>query len=237
MDNILINIRKALIDNIDEKTKATAQNFFKEKIKYLGVKVPLVNKISKDIFKEIKNSKKEDIFMLCEKLWQSGYSEESYIACNLSYYMCEQYTPEDFNMFERWVNEYVNNWASCDTLCNHSIGAFMEMYPAYTAELKKWAKSENRWVKRASAVTLIIPARKGLFLDDIFDIADSLLLDKDDLVQKGYGWMLKAASEANRQEVFDYVISKRAVMPRTAFRYALEKMPEEMRTIAMNKDI
>ena len=90
-------------------------------------------------------------------------------------------------------------------------------------------------MRRASAVSLIIPARKGLFLDTIFEIADNLLLDKDDLVQKGYGWMLKAASESHLPEVFDYVIKNKFIMPRTALRYAIEKMPINLKIIAMEK--
>ena len=89
--------------------------------------------------------------------------------------------------------------------------------------------------RRASAVSLIIPARKGLYLDTIFEIADSLLPDKDDLVQKGYGWMLKAASELHQQEVFDYVMKKKSIMPRTSLRYAIEKMPENLKILAMEK--
>jgi 3-methyladenine DNA glycosylase AlkD len=103
------------------------------------------------------------------------------------------------------------------------------------SKLKDFAKSDNRWVRRASSVTLIIPARKGVFLSDILEIADILLQDKDDLVQKGYGWMLKAASEANQQEIFEYVIRNKTIMPRTALRYAIEKMPKEMRNIAMQR--
>ena len=109
------------------------------------------------------------------------------------------------------------------------------MYPKLASRLKEWAASDNRWVKRAAAVTLIIPAHKGLFLKDIFEIADTLLLDTDDLVQKGYGWMLKAASEAHQKAVFDYVISKKAIMPRTSLRYAIEKMPAALKTEAMKK--
>ena len=147
----------------------------------------------------------------------------------------KQYEPADFKVWDRWVHNYLNNWADTDTLCNHTIGNFVMMYPEYIAELKKWAKSDKRFVRRAAAVTLIIPARKGMFLKDIFEIADILLLDTDDLVQKGYGWMLKAASEAHQQAVFDYVMSKREVMPRTAFRYAIEKMPADLRAEAMKK--
>lgn len=69
----------------------------------------------------------------------------------------------------------------------------------------------------------------------MFEIADILLLDRDDMVQKGYGWMLKAASESHQTEVFNYVLSKKAVMPRTALRYAIEKMPKELKAEAMKK--
>ena len=64
---------------------------------------------------------------------------------------------------------------------------------------------------------------------------DKLLLDGDDLVQKGYGWMLKEASKQHQQQVFDYVIKNRSVMPRTALRYAIEKMPQDLREEAMKK--
>ncbi len=72
-------------------------------------------------------------------------------------------------------------------------------------------------------------------MKDIFEIADILLLDEDDLVQKGYGWMLKAASQAHQQEVFDYVVRNKKTMPRTALRYAIEKMPKDLRLQAMSK--
>lgn len=58
-------------------------------------------------------------------------------------------------------------------------------------------------MKRAAAVSLILPARQGVFLETVFGLADQLSDDPDDPVQKGYGWMLKAASEAHPRDVFD----------------------------------
>lgn len=233
--NILKNLRKEFEENIEEHTKNTAQKFFKEKINVYGIKTAIVGSISKKYYKEIKDLDKKEIFTLCEDLFSSGFMEESFIACSWSYNLKKDYEEKDFLIFEKWLERYVDNWATCDTLCNHSIGAFIEKFPNYIKELKKWAKSDNRWIKRASAVTLIIPARKGKFLEDIFEIADILINDKDDLVQKGYGWMLKAASEAHQKEVFDYVIKNKKTMPRTALRYAIEKMPEILRKKAMEK--
>ena len=233
-EDIIIKVRKQLLNSVDEKSKASSERFFKEKIKYYGVSMPVVQKIAKTQFKLICERSKNEIFELCNKLWQSGYLEESIIACNWSYALRKDYVPADFDIFKKWINSYVNNWASCDTLCNHTVGEFIEMYPEYIAELKNFTLSKNRWVRRASAVSLIIPARKGKFLNDILEIAELLLSDKDDLVQKGYGWMLKVASVQHQQEVFYYVMKNKAEMPRTALRYAIEKMPKDMKVKAMS---
>ena len=69
----------------------------------------------------------------------------------------------------------------------------------------------------------------------MFEIADILLLDSDDMVQKGYGWMLKVASKEHLDEIFRFVTDHKAEMPRTALRYAIEKMPAEMKAKAMKK--
>lgn len=235
MNDIIAKIKNQLKENIDIKTNENSQRFFKEKIEFYGVKVPVVNRISKECFKDIEAFEKREIFKLIEILWQSGILEESFIACNWTYSLRKSFQPADFAIFKKWIDLYINNWASCDTFCNHSVGEFIQMYPDFLVELKKFTKSKNRWMRRASAVSLIIPARKGIFLDLIFEIADNLLLDKDDLVQKGYGWMLKAASESHQQEVFDFVMKKKSIMPRTSLRYAIEKMPKEMRKQAMDK--
>ena len=235
MNKIIENLRQDLIKNADEKTKLSGERFFKEDVKLYGIKSAEVSRISKKHYKAIADKSKPNIFGLCNDLWKSGYMEESFVACNWSYNLHKQYELSDFDIFAGWVNNYIGNWASCDTLCNHTVGTFVEMYPEYLSGLKKWARSSNRWVKRASAVSLIVPARNGKFLTDIFEIADILHSDKDDMVQKGYGWMLKAASQSHQQEVFKYVMTKKATMPRTSLRYAIEKMPPELKALAMAK--
>lgn len=235
MKTIISRLREELQNNATEETRISGQRFFKGELKSYGVKSATVHKISKGFWNELKKENKADILALCDQLWQSGNLEESVVACNWVYSLKKQYIPEDFAVFEKWIRNDVNNWASCDTLCNHPVGDFVMMYPEFLGKLKEFATSDNRWVKRAAAVSLIIPARRGLFLEDIFAIADILLTDSDDLVQKGYGWMLKSASQAHQQKVFDYVVRNKAEMPRTALRYAIEKMPKEMKAVAMAK--
>jgi 3-methyladenine DNA glycosylase AlkD len=233
--DVLEAVREELAQSVDEKTRDGAQRFFKEEVKFHGVKTAAVKKIAQKYQRAIKGRDKGDIFALCENLLQSGYGEEAFIAFEWAYSLRKEYESADFQVFEGWVQKYVDNWAKCDTLCNHTIGAFIEEYPGFIENLKGWARSENRWLKRASAVTLILPARKGDFLKDVLEISDILLKDKDDLVQKGYGWMLKEASRKHQEEIFEYIMRRKAEMPRTALRYAIEKMPEDLRRKAMER--
>lgn len=233
MNEILRELRADLAEKSDEQTRLSGYRFFKEDVNIMGIKSAVVISLAKDHFKRITDQSKNNIFGLCDELFSSNIMEESFVACNWSYFVYKQYEPSDFKVFDKWVNNYISNWASCDTLSNHSVGTLVMMYPELINGLKQWTLSGNRWVKRASSVSLIIPARKGLFLSEILEIADTLLCDKDDMVQKGYGWMLKAASQAHQKEIFNYVISKKSIMPRTSLRYAIEKMPKELKAEAM----
>lgn len=228
-------IRADLLAHADEKTKSTGTRFFREKVSLLGVSTHTVGKIGSGYFREIGKLPKSDVLRICETLYRSGFMEESFVASGFVYGMRETFEEADFPRFERWVGTYMDNWAVVDTFCNHSLGSFMEKYPSQIKQLKAWAKSDNRWKRRAAAVTLVLPARKGLFLKDVFDIADLLLMDKDDLVQKGYGWMLKEASKPHPDEVYEYILAHRQKMPRTALRYAIEKMPQDRRNKAMER--
>lgn len=235
MNVIIKEIKRELIRNSDEKTRISGERFFKEEVKLYGLKSAMTEAIGKEFFKVVRDKPCQEIFELCEELWKSGYLEEAAIACNWSFYIRKAYKPHDIIVFERWIGKYVTNWAACDTLCNHSVGTLVEMYPENISYLKKWAKNDNRWMKRAAAVSLIVPARKGLFLEDIMGIADILLLDTDDMVRKGYGWMLKSSSQYYQKEIFEYVIKHKNIMPRTSLRYAIEKMPAELKAKAMAK--
>jgi 3-methyladenine DNA glycosylase AlkD len=224
-----------LVSKSDEKTRLQSQHYFKEEIRTLGVKAALVNEVAREAYKKLLPVSKAGVFELCEKLWQTGYLEETFIACHFSFQVRKKFESADLTLFRYWIDHYITNWASCDTFCNHTVGSFLDRYPESLPELKVWALSPNRWMRRASAVSLIVPAREGKFLNEILDIANILLHDKDDLVQKGYGWLLKVACKYHEEIVFEFVMKHKNSMPRTALRYAIEKMPPERKSAAMKK--
>jgi 3-methyladenine DNA glycosylase AlkD len=92
-------------------------------------------------------------------------------------------------------------------------------------------------MRRAAAVVLI----PSIWYDKYGETnpirtADSLMMDEHDLVRKGYGWMLKILSVKEPEMVFEYLMKNKRIMPRVAFRYAVEKMDGEKKNILMGKD-
>lgn len=234
--DILEQVKNALIDRSNEKTRQSALRFFKEPILAYGVKTPDIHAISKEIIRGIKDENKANIFSLCEILFQTGYIEEAIIAIDIAYSVRKKFKPEDFEIFQKWISLYITNWATCDGFSNHTIGTFLVMYPSFIDQLKTWAVSPSRWMRRAAAVSLIVPAKQGYFLAQVFELATILMEDHDDLVQKGYGWLLKCATQKHEQEVFEFVMKNKTKMPRTALRYAIEKMPVSFKKEAMDKN-
>jgi len=228
-------IQQALLEIATPQRRESTLQFFKEPIQCYGVSNPDAKKIGSTFYQKVKHHDKTFIWEMAETLLASGWIEEGMIACQWVLKRQKEFVWEDRLIFERWIQLYVHNWAICDTFCNQSMGALLLKFPEATVMLYSWTTSENLWVRRAAAVSLIVPAKRGQFETLIFDICNLLLTDAEPMVQKGYGWLLKVYSQQQLHKVFDYVMRYELVMPRTAFRYAIEKMPVAMKEKAMGR--
>jgi len=230
MQDILLKVRQELAEN---KGFGGIDKFFKQEIKKRGVKTAIVRKIAKNYFP--KKCSKKEVFSLCENLLSSGYSEEATIAFQWVLRMKNQFSKDDFNIFEKWLKKYIDNWAKCDDFMTHAFSELLFQFPELINKVKKWINSKNRWQRRASAVVFIpLISKEKKYLKHVFEIALKLLKDKDDMVQKGYGWLLKEASRDFQKDVFQFVMGHKKEMPRTALRYAIEKMPVSLKRRAMS---
>ena len=236
-NSIIQVLRNEFVKYDKPENKKDYQRWFKEELKNpIGFKGAIIKKVANEVFKQAKNIPKEDLLDSCEMLYKSDRPGESGAASIWTLKTSRQFTESDFTRFESWLEKYVDNWGRCDTFSTGFFGELILMYPDLVTKTQKWTKSKNRWLRRASAVILIPSLKKDKQLDNAFKVADILLLDNDDMVQKGYGWMLKVAADKHMEEVFQYVLGNKAEMPRTALRYAIEKMPEKLRKKAMERD-
>jgi 3-methyladenine DNA glycosylase AlkD len=203
---------------------------------FIGVRNPYIHSTAKKFYPEVKSKPLDALIDICTGLMDSNIHEVKSIAIDWLSNAKKQYREKDLKVFYAIVKKYIVDWVDCDDFSTHVIGQYLLRYPHKMGETLSWCTSNNRWVRRSAAVSLIYPLKRGFGLQEAFDIADALLLDKDIMVQKGYGWMLKEASRNFQMEIFLYVLEHRKEMPRTALRYAIEKMPDELKSEAMKKD-
>jgi len=221
----------------DEDYKILTRVFLKfSKNIFLGVRNPYVHSAARKFYPEVKSRPIEELIAICLGLMDSNIHEVKSVAIDWLANAKKQYREKDFQTFHAIVKKYISDWADCDDFSTHVIGQYLLKYPHKIGETLSWCNSKNRWVRRSAAVSLIYPLKRGSGLSEAFAIADALLLDKDDMVQKGYGWMLKEASRNFQMEVFFYVLEHKDIMPRNALRYAIEKMPVELKAEAMKKN-
>lgn len=194
-----------------------------------------IRRLSARLYKDVKDKNIDNVLSLCEELLEEHSWGLGVIAFEWAYRVKAQYTENTYEIFYSWLKKYVRGWGDCDDFCTHAFGELLRRYKTLFPKVKDWTKDEDFWVRRASAV-ILIPA----ILHNDYEgmeplvISDLLLSDKHDLVQKGYGWMLKSLSQMDREAVTRYLIDNHDKMPRTAYRYALEKYDGEMRRKLMS---
>ncbi len=172
-----------------------------------------------------------DIFDLFDKILKND-KEEIFILMTFIIKKRKLYDLEYFDYYEKWLYKYVNTWGKCDAYCYRVLNPMIEKYSDLYDNIVKWAHSSATYVKRASLVCFIIS--KSDFLVDydiqkIISICDILKEDRHIHVQKGLGWLLKYSFLTYPTEVEQYLKDNVSVLSRTTFRYALEKMPKDLR--------
>ena len=184
-----------------------------------------IRRLSARLFRQIPDKNTENVFALCEELLEQRRWALGVIAFDFAYRVKKQYQESTYDVFFHWLKEYVRGWGDCDDFCTHAFGELLRQKKSLFSKVVTWTEDSDFWVRRASAV-ILIPSILKKDYDGIepLIISDRLMNDEHELVLKGYGWMLKALSQADSRCVEEYLTANHAAMPRTAYRYALEKL-------------
>jgi 3-methyladenine DNA glycosylase AlkD len=140
------------------------------------------------------------------------------------------FEPRLLPVWKRWLSDnHSANWATTDAICCSLIGPFLVRYPQLAPRMAVWSRDRNMWVRRASIVSLIPSARKAAALDLLYETAQRLHADREDLIQKAVGWALREAGKADERRLERYLRANGPSIPRTTLRYAIERFPEVKR--------
>jgi 3-methyladenine DNA glycosylase AlkD len=215
----------------DPVKAAGAQRYFKETVKFLGVGTPEMRDLDKELFQQVKPQwGVPEATEFCAIMLADPYHEVKGLGILILERYRKDFPKSMFGTIKDWLlADCCNSWALVDVLCPRSVGALLEKYPDLVTEIKGWTKSPNRWVRRASIVSFIKLAKNTQYHDAIYEIVCSHFDDRDDLIQKASGWLLREAGKADLERLEKFLRRHGPAVPRTTLRYAIERFPEAKR--------
>ncbi len=221
-------VRRRLRVHADPRRAAAAQRYFKtgpgeyaEGDRFIGVNVPGI----REVCRACRGAGLE----LVEPLLDSPVHEERLVALLV---MVEAFKCADPRERRRLYDFYlahssrISNWDLVDCSAPHIVGAWLQ--ERGRAPLRRLARSRLLWDRRIAIIATLYFIRQGE-VRETFEIATLLLKDREDLIHKATGWMLREAEKRDPAAARAFLDAHAPTMPRTMLRYAIERFPEPER--------
>jgi len=219
-------IMKKLREWSDSAIAAHSHRFFKtgkgeygEGDRFLGIRVPTIRKC----VREYRTISLEDTL----KLLKSPFHEARLLALLIlvAKYSSANMEIEKEAVYRAYLSHtrFINNWDLVDCSAEHIVGA--HLFSRDRNLIYRLARSKDLWERRISIISTFHFIKKEDFPDTLA-VAGLLLGDKEDLIHKAVGWMLREVGKRDRNVEERFLIKHYKEMPRTMLRYAIEKLPE-----------
>jgi len=224
---MLEKLRRELKKLSDKKKAVILQKYFKTGEGeygfgdvFLGLTVPQCRTLAI----KYKDLSFEDLL----KLIRSEIHEERLVALLVMVHNFEHDEMLQRRIYEFYMKniKFINNWDLVDLSSDKIVGGYLIDKPK--SILYKLSDSKNLWERRIAMVSTYHFIKNGEF-EDALGIAQKLIEDQADLIQKAVGWMLREVGKRDEKIELEFLAKNYKNMGRTALRYAIEKFPENTR--------
>ncbi|MFO0893112.1 MAG: DNA alkylation repair protein [Isosphaeraceae bacterium] len=227
-------IRERLRAMGSPEAAATAAGFFKtgpgqygEGDRFLGVRVPALRTLARECRTLPLDQATE--------LLRSEFHEERLLALLILVAQAEKGGPAAKERIYRLYldqTRLINNWDLVDTSAPAIVGGYLA--DRSRKPLDRLARSRSLWERRIAIIATLHFIRRGEFADTL-RIAETLLDDREDLIHKAVGWMLREAGKRDQAVLEGFLDQHASRMPRTMLRYAIERFPAEVRKAYLSR--
>ncbi len=228
-ESVALRIRHELQAGGSAERSTSVQRFFKEEVQSHGWRTADLRRAALDWRQEIlQQFELKVLLQVADRLFSGKVNEDKNVAVFLLENITAKFSEEDFEMFESWLPR-ISNWSDHDGLVHYLIAPMLVGKPARAKKVFLWARSPNRWFRRAACVALIQGTRRKMFFAEITRLSGMLLSDEDEMVQKGLGWLLRETAKADARRTVPYLLRIRRRAPRLVLRTACETLPPATR--------
>lgn len=229
--NLLKKFKKDLRNLADPEKAVILQRFFKtgkgeygEGDKFLGITVPKQRHLLKNYM--------ELTFDDVANLLTSPWHEERLCAVLLlvTKYQKIRNSNEQQNLYNFYLDNTatINNWDLVDLSAPHIVGHYLYPENKDKTILHSLAQNKNLWTRRIAIVATLYFIRNDQHQETLA-LTQKLLGDKEDLIHKACGWMLREVGKRDVKILKNFLQNNIKKMPRTMLRYAIERFPEQER--------
>ena len=214
----------------DETRAAGLQRYFKDPVNNYGIEYRPYKEWKAEFLARLTGHWTiQEAVEFCDTMIEDPHMESRGIGYQVVGAFVEEADPDLLGQIRRWLEEACGNWGLVDNLAPSVLSPLLRQHPQLVPEVKGWTSSENQWVRRGAAVGFVSLVDDEGFRDAAYEVATELLDDKEDLIHKAVGWLLREAGKVDRDRLEAYLLDKGPRLPRTTLRYAIEKLPKEDR--------
>lgn len=221
--NELIHLSNPAIAEHSLRFFKTGKGEYAEGDQFLGIRVPILRKLAK----KYRGISIDEAF----ELLQSVYHEQRLLALFFLIDLFKYGTEEDqTSIYHGYLKHirFINNWDLVDSSAQYIVGAYLS--PRDKQPIYRLATSSNLWERRIAILSTFFDIKQNKF-EHAIRISEILLTDKEDLIHKAVGWMLREIGKRDISVERKFLDKHHNVMPRTMLRYAIEKFPKQERGV------
>ncbi len=211
----------------DPRVKEGAERYFKYKVKFIGVKTPLLREVVRSVEPMLQDRPVDALIKECFALMRSEWAEEQHVAIAILSRNVKRLPPDFLRKFEPVFDRTVHDWAACDHIAGRILRPLLGDGSARKTIIG-WRLARSSWRQRVAAVAFVNEARHGEHNRGIVTICSALVKNPDRFAQLGMGWVLRELFLADDKIVLAFLRRHYHRINREALRYAIEKMPASL---------
>ncbi len=224
---VLSSFQEKYKNSADPDRATDKKRYLKSPYKFYGVRNPVINDAAKSFKKENRNIKKEDLLVVCNKLWYGEYHEEKTTAVKLLDCYLKLLDCSDMPLVESMLDQSVN-WDHVDEISIHIAGGILLKEKRVFNYLKKWSTHSNFWLRRASLISQLLLFRKNEGDKELFfAFAEGMLEEKEFFIRKAIGWALREISKKDPEAAFNFLKTYRIRISNLTLKEGSRLLPGE----------
>ena len=226
----LASLRRALEA---EATPARARNekaYLKSSLEFFGAPMPVIDRVARSFKKAHPKVTPTEVVALARRLWASHTHEERTLAVKLLHLYPACLVPAQMPFFEKMLRAPENGWAHVDEIAIHLVGTVLAHDRKSWSYLKKWAKDESFWLRRASLIAQLVLLRHGEGDPKLFmTLARPMVGEREFFIRKALGWTIRELARARPELAFAFLLEIKDASSGLTLREGAKHLPPAMK--------